>query len=317
MLPNGLNATGGHTLLHTSTGTLSTTELDNAGPVISNFSSILISGNDPAFSALDCILYFCAKIYHSSIVRGAFHETTEATVHADSVQNGGSNLTVTVPPSLLSSDRPEAFAVQGATADALTHYLQPLLADEAHTQDYLLFGSPVIGYSTDVIQALHTNNDINQTMTDLATTMGNHIRLKGASHASGTTDAMVTFIHVRWLWLILPFSLEALTLVTLIATVILSAVRAVPIWKSSALVPMFHGLHVDITKSARVENSEEMETFAEHSQSVLVTEKERTALNSIPNLCDAEPLLPTKNVVTQQWVTVLRYSDPSLVQNLL
>lgn len=298
-LPNGLNATS-HTLLQTSTGALSTMELDNAGPVISNFSSILASDNDPGFLALDCILYFCAKIYHSSVVRGTFHETTEATVHADSVQNGGPNLTVTVPPSLLSSARREAFAVQGATADALTYYLQPLLAGEAHTQDYLLFGSPVIGYSTDVIQALYTNNDINQTMTNLATTMGNHIRLKGASYASGTTDAMVTFIHVRWLWLILPFSLEALTLVTLIVTVILSAVRAVPIWKSSALAPMFHGVHVDITKSARVENNEEMETFAEHSQAVLVTEKGRTALRSIPNLHDAEPLLRMKNVVTRQ-----------------
>jgi hypothetical protein len=95
------------------------------------------------------------------------------------------------------------------------------------------------------------------------------------------------------------FSLEALTLVTLIATVILSAVRAIPIWKSSALAPIFHGVHVDITKSARVEKNEEMETFAEHSQAVLVTENGRTALRSIPNLCDAKPLLPVKNVVTR------------------
>jgi hypothetical protein len=292
-LPNGLNATGDHSLLQTSTGALSTTEFDNAGPVISNFSSIIFSDNDPVVSALDCILYFCAKIYHSSVVRGAFHETTEATVHADSVQNddsglGGSNLTVTVPPSLLSSAKRETFVVQEATADALTIYLQQLLAGEAHTQDYVLFGSPVVGYSTDVIQALYTNNDINQTMTNLATAMGNHIRLKGASYASGTTDAMVTFIHVRWLWLILPFSLEALTLVTLIGTIILSAVRTVPIWKSSALAPMFHGVHVDITKSARVENTEEMETFAEHSQAVLVTEKGRTVLKSTPNFHDAK-----------------------------
>ena len=63
---------------------------------------------------------------------------------------------------------------------------------------------------------------------------------------------------------------------------------------------MFHGVHVDITKSARVENTEEMEAFAEHSQAVLVTEKGRTALRSIPNLHDAEPLLPMKNVVTGQ-----------------
>jgi hypothetical protein len=63
---------------------------------------------------------------------------------------------------------------------------------------------------------------------------------------------------------------------------------------------MFHGVHVDITGSARVENNEEMETFAEHSQAVLVTENGRTALRLIPNLRDAEPLLLMKNVVTRQ-----------------
>jgi hypothetical protein len=303
-LPNGLNATG-DTIFKTSTGALSTMELDNAGPVISNFSSILISTDDPApaFSALDCILYFCAKIYHSSVVRGTFHKTTEATVHADSVQNGGPNLTVTVPPSLLSSAKHEAFAVQGGTADALTDYLQRLLAGDAYSLG-LVSDAPLVEYSTDVIQALYTNNDINQTMTNLATAMGNHIRLKGASYASGTTDAMVTFIHVRWLWLILPFSLEALTLITLIATVILSAVRAVPIWKSSALAPMFHGVHVDITKSARVENTEETLKRWRPSLSIhrscLSRKREEPYLRSIPNLHDAEPLLPMKSVVTGQ-----------------
>ena len=134
-------------------------------------------------------------------------------------------------------------------------------------------------------------------MVNLVTTMGNHIRLKGASYASGTTDAMVTFIHVRWLWQILPFSLEALTLVTLITTVILSAV---PIWKSSALAPMFHGVHVDITKSTRVEAMKRWRPSPSIHRSCFVTEKGRTALRSIPSLHDAEPLLPTKNVVTRQ-----------------
>ena len=63
---------------------------------------------------------------------------------------------------------------------------------------------------------------------------------------------------------------------------------------------MFHRVHVAITKSARVENNEEMETFAEHSQAVLVTEDGKTALRLISNLHDAEPLLPMKNVVTRQ-----------------
>ena len=161
-------------------------------------------------------------------------------------------------------------------------------------------GALVTGYSTDVIQALYINNDINQTMTSLATTMGNHIRLKGAFRCIRHDTSMVTFIHFRWLWLILPFFLEALTSVTRIATIILSAVRAVPKWKSSALAPMFHGVHIDITKFACVENNEGMETFTEHSQAVLIMENGRAALRSIPNLHGAEPLLLMKDVVSRQ-----------------
>jgi hypothetical protein len=47
-------------------------------------------------------------------------------------------------------------------------------------------------------------------------------------------------------------------------------------------------------------HNEEMEAFAEHSQAALVIENGRTALRSIPNLRDAEPLLPVQNVVTRQ-----------------
>ena len=102
------------------------------------------------------------------------------------------------------------------------------------------------------------------------------------------------------------FSPEALTLVTLIATVILSAVRAVLIWEVFTTGANVSRVHDDITKYTRWENNEEMETFAEHSQAVFVTKTGRTALRSIPNLRDAEPLLPMKCSYTTRWVTVLK-----------
>lgn len=290
-LPNGLNATEGQTLLQTSTGALSTGEFDDKGPVISNFSSILIDAN---VSALDCILYFCGKIYNSSVVHGSFEETTKAIVHAgnDDTDDSGGNLTVTIPASLLSSGKRETFAIQYITATALTDYLTSLLQGDAHLRDYLVFGATVTGYSSDVLQALYNNPDVNQTITNLATSMGNHVRLTGGSSASGTTEAMETYIHVRWSWLILPFSLEALTLLTLIATAILSAGRGIPIWKSSALAPMFHGVTIDGLKSALLENNEEMEKLAEDLQVALAMDNGRTKLKSIPDVHDSEPLLP-------------------------
>ena len=291
-LPNGLKATEGHTLLQTSTGALSTTEFADRGPMIANFSSILLN---PDVSALDCILYFCGKTYQSSVVRGSFVESTEATVHADNDDNGG-NLTVTIPASLLSSGKREVFAVQHITAAALADYLETLLKGDAHLQNYIVFGAPITGYSSDVLQALYNNPDINQTIANLATSMGNHIRLKGVSYASGTTEAMVTYIHVRWLWLILPFSLEALTLLTLITTTVLSAGRGIPIWKSSALAPMFHGLNIHGLKSRRVENNEEMEKVAEDLRVVLVREDGTTKLKPLPDVHDEEPLLPLTRV---------------------
>ena len=292
-LPNGLNGTQGRTLLQTSTGALSTTEFTDRGPTISNFSSILFN---PDVSALDCILYFCGKTYQSSVVRGSFVESTEATVHADNDDKNG-NLTVTIPASLLSSGKREVFAVQHITAAALGDYLQTLLEGFAHLQNYIEFGAPITGYSSDFLQALYNNPDINQTIANLATSMGNHIRLKGVSYASGTTEAMATYIHVRWLWLILPFSLEALTLLTLVTTTILSAGRGIPIWKSSALATMFHGLPIHGLKSERLENNEEMEKLAKDLHVILIKDNGTTVLKALPGVHDAEPLLPLRRVV--------------------
>jgi hypothetical protein len=272
---------------------LSTREFDDKGPAILNFSSLSVDTTNA--SALDCILYFCGKIYHSSVAYGHFEEITEAIVHAGNVENG-LRLTVNISASLLSSGKPETFLVDDLSVGVINAYLALLLQGDAYY--VATYSPPFVNYSSDMLQALYNNPDINQTITNLATSMGNYVRLKGGSFTSGTTEKMETYIHVRWLWLVLPFSLEALALLTLIATAILSNSRGIPIWKCSVLAPMFHGVAINDLEPARLESSEDMEKLAEDLEVALDTDNGRTTLKSIPDAHDSRPLLPQRSITT-------------------
>ncbi|KAL1644250.1 hypothetical protein SLS58_004530 [Diplodia intermedia] len=92
-------------------------------------------------------------------------------------------------------------------------------------------------------------------MDGLAASVTANMRARGddntrrAGHAAGTPLVARTCVRVRWAWLALPAALAALALGFLAALVV--AVRAWEVergsprvagWKSSALVPLFHGL---------------------------------------------------------------------------
>jgi len=284
------------TVLQTSTGMLNTREFDDRAPVILNFSSLTV--NTPNASALDCVLYFCGKVYHSSVAYGLFEEITEAIVHTGGPDYTIDSPTVIIPASLLSSGKPETFLIEDGSVTMLNTYLAPLLAGGVYLYPAFESGVPTFNFSSDTLQALFEGPGINQTITNLATSMGNYVRLQGGSSTFGTTETMETYIHVRWLWLVLPFSLEALALLTLIATAILSSNRGIPIWKCSVLAPMFHGVAINGLEPARLESNEDMEKLAEDLQVALDTDNGRTTLKSIPDAHDSGPLLSRRSITT-------------------
>ncbi|KAJ9617241.1 hypothetical protein H2200_000962 [Cladophialophora chaetospira] len=58
----------------------------------------------------------------------------------------------------------------------------------------------------------------------------------------GNSGSQVAFVHVRWLWLIMPGILELTGLVLLVLTIQSSKKRDAPLWKSSIFPLLFHGL---------------------------------------------------------------------------
>ena len=95
--------------------------------------------------------------------------------------------------------------------------------------------------------------------------MTTHIPNK-ASHkltVVGCALSTQTFVHVRWYWSILPVGLVFLTAVFLAWTILISIRNSVPIWKSSSLAVIVHGLSDHISDHITAEKLNAMESNAE------------------------------------------------------
>ncbi|CAG8045873.1 unnamed protein product [Penicillium olsonii] len=81
--------------------------------------------------------------------------------------------------------------------------------------------------------------------------------------ANGTVQVTKVFVHVRWPWLILPGCLIVFGSIFLVITIAVSSKSRAPLWKSSALVPYYHGLEVEDDDENEYRASSAMEKNAE------------------------------------------------------
>ena len=58
----------------------------------------------------------------------------------------------------------------------------------------------------------------------------------------GKVWATETYVHVRWVWLILPMALAPASMLFLLTAIWPSGKHSIGIWKSSGLATLFHGL---------------------------------------------------------------------------
>lgn len=79
-------------------------------------------------------------------------------------------------------------------------------------------------------------------MNRIALSLTAHMRNLTGETAAGTTQTVEQYVYARWGWAILPLILLALSLVFLITTIVLNAVRHIPTWRSSALPSLIYSL---------------------------------------------------------------------------
>lgn len=256
VLPNNFSfqtsTTGQYVMNSTYLGNL--VSLNTTGQAnILNFTAITSSGYGvpPAVSATECSLYFCVDTYHAAVNGGAFMERLTSIEGTSNYSSSSLKDFEIVPDTCYlngtqqeSTHSPEcAFKVNALSTLALSNSITPLLKGTGS-----LFMSNRPSWSSDSIEALYGTygnyTDINLVFQSLASSLTFHARSE-VCHAShnGTAWSTVSYIHVRWLWMILPITLVSLSALFLIITIIHT--RRQYIWKSSPLALLFSNLDVE------------------------------------------------------------------------
>jgi hypothetical protein len=106
--------------------------------------------------------------------------------------------------------------------------------DGVYVSDEEFHGSKIVGN--------RTARGIEKRLENIATALTNYGLEKTNETVRGRAYAEETYVKVRWWWILLPTLLQLSTLILFITTVVYSHRNGVPIWKSSVLAIVYHGV---------------------------------------------------------------------------
>lgn len=190
--------------------------------------------------AYDCIFQFCVRTYTGQVSNGLFTETAGKEFVPDPKGNFSNDKEIHLPPDHIPSDANLTFSVSGDASLAIYNYFFSTFRGTGTGNQE----NADTGFSDDIMDALFNNgpDKIPESMRNIATSMTNNMRLKSKTVVQGTALSLQPYIHVRWLWLLLPIVMILGTALFLLLTVWQSRRWGVPTWRSSALAVMVHGI---------------------------------------------------------------------------
>ncbi|GIK00947.1 hypothetical protein Aspvir_004977 [Aspergillus viridinutans] len=247
-LPNALffNTTGASPYTIKATTNVNLLRLDTSGlPLILNFSAITTSRMTmpPKVAAMECAFYFCVSTYQAIVRRGDLTEDSFPTTTISNYSTNDVTLnTVTSAQPCLNEGQCN-YAISWLSILAMRNTLSPLVSG---------FGTlPVSNrpyFTSDTLRALYGASgnltQINGTFTSIAAALTANARNRVCQGTvSGDAWTNVSYIRIRWLWMLLPVVLVVLSILFFIITVIHT--RNQYIWKSSPLALLCADLQID------------------------------------------------------------------------
>lgn len=214
------------------------------------------------YRAFKCNLNLCMKEYAGSVTAGNLVETTSRTISTgwnltDSAGTG--DLDFIAFSGRLSDSRHVRVGIDLLTVMFLSNYLGAGLhgsESSSLTTPGPFAGSGVndggdIGWTNDIIQGIWENNqtDVSQTFENIAASLTTNIRLQSGQKIVGTAHSPVAFIHVRWIYMVLPITMVVLAVLFNLLITWRSRVCEVPVWGTNALADIVYagGVAMDIS----------------------------------------------------------------------
>lgn len=124
-------------------------------------------------------------------------------------------------------------------------------------------GSSAVPKATsNFIGAFNASSNISMTMNNIATAMTNYFRDSSNITVTGQVGQTESYVHVNWLWIILPAFLVLAGTIFLLLAMFESKRSGACVWKTSELALLFHGLETSHPELNAPHRSSEMEDMA-------------------------------------------------------
>ncbi|KAL5359479.1 hypothetical protein BJX96DRAFT_164468 [Aspergillus floccosus] len=298
-LPNGFSFTTAENMVYLMNATtgLDFVDLDAADlPLILNFTAISSAGyGTTAISATECALYFCIQTYEAVVRQGEFSETRKAVFTASNTSSSSMAVTenFALTPNVCyvngtlrekpytNSTEDCVYNVNWLSRLAMSNSLSPLLQGKGS-----LFISNRPSWKLETLEAVYgmygNCTDIASMFETLASSLTLHARSKVCdATVTGVTWTVQSFVHVRWLWMILPGALVLLSSVFLFVTILHT--RNQYIWKSSPLALLFSDVALDAPSPLKADPTlKGMEDTSRKMEVWLETSAEGVRLKAVP-----------------------------------
>lgn len=233
----------------------------------------------------ECTLSWCSKSMQSTVTNGVLEERAKSSTNLVFPENACPDYTLNISTTywerrMLAKAGGNVYRYMAFRPGEIPHNLcfkgessVPTPAFLVNVQDAanvasLIYADFHISHNSSITSPLaeslyerHSGN-LTADMMAIGDSMTNYIRsTQHSTVIDGTVWKMETFVRVRWLWLIYPCALVLLGSILLAITIAMSIERRRPIWKSSILATVFHGLSDDDKVGSLLKTSD-METAA-------------------------------------------------------
>ena len=259
----------------------------NFGPFALVKITTLAGDQDNAFveAATICALSFCAREYNVTVINGVLHSEIMSTSYSKLTYGKSNYLSNASLPFLSSSynftfpnstnnfdfvPEPIRYGGQNSTnIDSLESALQYALEETLTGNSTFSYESSQwveIGETTSatsfIQEGLNASTDIPATMNNVALAMTNHLREMSDLITYGQSITTEVFVHVSWLWLILPISSVISGTLLLFFAIRNTRRNRLHVWKSSELALLFHAQDMPLENLNGVYKTSEMEAIA-------------------------------------------------------
>lgn len=242
-----------------------------------------------------CALSTCAREYNTSMTSGLLQTQIVSTSYSKltrfdkpyDASIGNSSYTFTFPNNI------NHFTLVTNTSDEwLYGNIRDFSFEEALSsslRDLLdgSFASVTSGSGTNsnidsnmLLSGFNLSTNIPKTMDRVAAAMTNRLRDMSNLTVQGQSGSMELYIRVSWWWLLLPILTVIFGTILLVSVMIMTRKHKLPIWKTSELALLFHGLDLSPlgSDSVKMLKASEMENIASTLQVGFGRDSERGVL---------------------------------------